>query len=232
MKVLERIKGKLIVSCQALPHEPLHGSHIMRKMALAAKEGGAAAIRANGIEDIIAIKEETNLPVIGLVKMHYPNSDVYITPTIDEVNELIKSGCEIIAMDATNRNHPNGSSLKDKVDLVHQAGLLAMADISTEEEAIKAEKLGFDMVSTTLSGYTPYSKKQEAPDIELVKTLVNKLSIPVIAEGRITTIEDFKAVKATNPYAIVVGTAITRPQIITKWFADAYKKWHLQSCLL
>ncbi|MGI6782270.1 MAG: N-acetylmannosamine-6-phosphate 2-epimerase [Acholeplasmataceae bacterium] len=224
MKVLELIKGKLIVSCQALEHEPLHGSHTMRKMALAAKEGGAAAIRANGIEDIVAIKEETNLPVIGLIKKGYPNCDVYITPTINEINELIKSGCEIIALDATNRCHPDGSSLKERIDLIHKAGLIAMADISTVEEAIKAEKLGFDIVSTTLSGYTPYSKQQEAPDIELVETLVNELSIPVIAEGRITTIEDFEAVKAKNPFAIVVGSAITRPQLITKRFVDAYKK--------
>ncbi len=224
MNILELIKGNLIVSCQALEDEPLYGPHIMRKMALAAKEGGASAIRANGVEDIIAIKEETNLPVIGLIKRDYPDCDVYITPTVKEINELIKSGCEIIAMDATNRCHPDGLSLKKKVDLIHKAGLLAMADISTEEEAIKAEKLGFDLVSTTLSGYTPYSKQQEKPDVELVEILVKKLSIPVIAEGRITTIEDFKTIKAKKPHAIVVGSAITRPQLITKRFVDAYKK--------
>lgn len=223
-KILKQLKGKLIVSCQALEGEPLYGSHIMRKMALAAKEGGASAIRANGFEDIVAIKEETNLPVIGLIKKDYPNCEVYITPTTREIEELIKSGCEIIAMDATNRCHPDGVSLKEKVDLIHKAGLLAMADISTEDEAIKAEKLGFDIVSTTLSGYTPYSKQQEKPDIELVRKLVGKLSIPVIAEGKITTIEEFEAVKAEKPHAIVVGSAITRPQLITKRFVDAYKK--------
>ncbi len=221
MNILKQLKGKLIVSCQALKGEPLYGPHIMRKMALAAKEGGASAIRANGVEDIIAIKEETNLPIIGLIKRDYPNCDVYITPTVKEIKELINSGCEIIAMDATDRCHPDGVSLKEKVDLIHKAGLLAMADISTEKEAIEAEKVGFDLVSTTLSGYTPYSKQQEKPDVELVGTLVKKLSIPVIAEGRITTIEDFKAVKAKKPHAIVVGTAITRPQAITKRFVDA-----------
>jgi N-acylglucosamine-6-phosphate 2-epimerase len=221
MNIIKQLKGKLIVSCQALEGEPLYGSHIMRKMALAAKEGGASAIRANGVEDIKAIKEETNLPIIGLIKRDYPNCDVYITPTVKEIKELIGSGCEIIAMDATDRCHPDGVSLKGKVDLIHEAGLLAMADISTENEAIEAEKIGFDLVSTTLSGYTPYSKQQEKPDVELVGTLVKKLSIPVIAEGRITTIEDFKAVKAKKPHAIVVGTAITRPQTITKRFVDA-----------
>lgn len=224
MNILKQIKGKLIVSCQALEGEPLYGSDIMRKMALAAKEGGASAIRANGVEDIIAIKEETNLPVIGLIKRDYPNCDVYITPTVKEIKELITSGCEIIAMDATNRCHPDGVSLKEKVNLIHKAGLLAMGDISTEAEAIKAQKVGFDLVSTTLSGYTSYSKQQEKPDIELVETLVEKLSIPVIAEGRITTLEEFKAIKAKKPYAIVVGSAITRPQLITKRFVAAYEK--------
>lgn len=222
MTILNQIKGKLIVSCQALEHEPLHGSDIMRKMAKAAKEGGACAIRANGVNDVIAIKEETQLPVIGLIKRDYPNCEVYITPTIKEIDELIHSGCEIIAMDATNRCHPDRVSLKEKVDRIHQANRLAMADISTLEEAIFAQSIGFDIVSTTLSGYTPYSKQQETPDVELVGQCVRNLAIPVIAEGRIFSIEDIKAVKAQNPFAIVVGSAITRPQIITKRFADAY----------
>lgn len=222
MTILNQIKGKLIVSCQALEHEPLHGSDIMRKMAKAAKEGGAVAIRANGVNDVIAIKEETQLPVIGLIKRDYPNCDVYITPTIKEIDELIGSGCEIIAMDATNRCHPDKTSLKEKVDRIHQGNRLAMADISTLEEAIHAQSIGFDIVSTTLSGYTPYSPQQEAPDFELVGQCVKTLSIPVIAEGRIFSIEDIKAVKAQNPFSIVVGSAITRPQVITKRFADAY----------
>lgn len=222
MTILNQLKGKLIVSCQALEHEPLHGSDIMRKMAKAAKEGGACAIRANGVNDVIAIKEETQLPVIGLIKRDYPNCEVYITPTIKEIDELIQSGCEIIAMDATNRCHPDRVSLKEKVDRIHQANRLAMADISTLEEAIFAQSIGFDIVSTTLSGYTPYSKQQETPDVELVGQCVRNLAIPVIAEGRIFSIEDIKAVKAQNPFAIVVGSAITRPQIITKRFADAY----------
>ncbi|WP_025724532.1 putative N-acetylmannosamine-6-phosphate 2-epimerase [Acholeplasma granularum] len=220
--MLELIKGKLIVSCQALENEPLHGPEIMRKMAKAAKEGGAVAIRANGINDIIAIKEETNLPIIGLVKRDYPGCDVYITPTIKEINELIKSGCEIIAMDATNRCHADNVSLKSKVDLIHEAGLLAMADISTYEEAIFAEQIGFDMISTTLSGYTPYSRQLVGPDIELVRDLVRDLNIPVIAEGRISTVEEIIEIKKYNPHAIVIGSAITRPQAITKRFVDAY----------
>jgi N-acylglucosamine-6-phosphate 2-epimerase len=222
MSILNQIKGRLIVSCQALENEPLHGAEIMRKMAKAAKEGGAVAIRANGVNDVIAIKDETQLPVIGLIKRDYPNCDVYITPTIREIDELIHSGCEIIAMDATNRCHPDRVTLKEKVERIHQANRLAMADISTLEEAIQAQSLGFDIVSTTLSGYTPYSPQQEAPDFQLIGECVKNLSIPVIAEGRIFSVEDIKAVKAQKPFAIVVGSAITRPQIITKRFNDAY----------
>ncbi len=224
MNILEIIKGKLIVSCQALADEPLHGAHIMRKMAKAAKEGGAVAIRANGVDDIIAIKEETNLPVIGLVKRDYKECEVYITPTTKEIKELISSGCEVIAMDATNRCHPDNVSLKEKLDLIHEANLLAMADISTYEEALFAQSLGFDMVSTTLSGYTPYSRQEEGPDVELVSKLVKELKIPVIAEGKINCIEDIKKIKEQNPFSIVVGSAITRPQLITKRYVDAYLK--------
>lgn len=222
MNVLEKIKGKLIVSCQALENEPLHGPHIMRKVAKAVKEGGAVAIRANGYDDIVAIKEETGLPIIGLVKRNYKNCDAYITPTVKEINELIASGCEIIAMDATNRCHPDNVSLVNKVKMIHDAGLVAMADISTYEEALYAESVGFDVVSTTLSGYTPYSEQLIGPDIKLVEKLVKDLKIPVIAEGRITTVEELKQIKALNPFSIVIGSAITRPQTITQKFIEAY----------
>ena len=224
MNILDKIKGRLIVSCQALENEPLYGSHIMRKMAKAAKEGGAVAIRANGYNDIVAIKEETGLPVIGLIKKDYDNCDVYITPTIHEIDELISAGCEIIAMDATNRCHPDNVSLEDKVKRIHKAGLLAMADISTYEEALYAESIGFNLISTTLSGYTPYSPQLEGPDIDLVKRLVNDLQIPIIAEGRITTLEELKEIKLLNPFSIVIGSAITRPHLITKKFTEIYTK--------
>ena len=222
MDILEQIRGKLIVSCQALEHEPLFGSAIMKKMAKAAQEGGAGAIRANGVSDIIAIKEETKLPVIGLIKRFYEGCDVYITPTLKEIEELISTGCEIIAIDATDRCHPDNVSLASKVKRIHEAGILAMADISTYEEAVNAKSIGFDLISTTLSGYTPYSRQEESPDVELVGRLVRDLDIPIIAEGRISTTEDIIAIRKEQPYAIVVGSAITRPQLITRKFYDAY----------
>lgn len=223
-QILDQIKGKLIVSCQALEHEALHGSHIMRKMAKAAQLGGAVAIRSNSVSDILAIKEETGLPVIGLIKRDYPNSDVYITPTVKEIEELLTTKCEIIAMDATLRQHPDNVSLADKVKLIQSHGVLTMADISTYEEAIAAQEAGFDMISTTLSGYTPYSPKLEGPDIELVKRLTKDLTIPIIAEGRISSIEDVLKIKEANPFSMVVGGAITRPDQITRRFVAAFNE--------
>ena len=158
MNMLEQIKGGLVVSCQALPDEPLHSSFIMGRMALAAKQGGAVGIRAQSKEDIIEIKKVVDLPVIGIVKRSYPDSDIYITATKKELDELFETGCEMIAMDATLRDRPNGEKLEDLVNYVHEHGVLAMADCSTYEECVNAENIGFDCVSTTLCGYTPYSK--------------------------------------------------------------------------
>jgi N-acylglucosamine-6-phosphate 2-epimerase len=220
--MLEKIKGKLVVSCQALEGEPLHDPNIMAKMALAAKLGGASAIRSNSVEDIIAIKKEVDLPVIGLYKKTYVESDVHITPSQDEVMALIKSGCEMIALDATMRKRPNGETLESLVELIHQHHKLAMADISTLNEGINAEKIGFDCVSTTLSGYTPYSPQLAGPDFQLIKKCVKTLHIPVIAEGRISEGKHLKRILSFKPFAVVIGSAITRPQLITEKFVRIF----------
>lgn len=219
--MLDIVKGKLIVSCQALEDEPLHSPFIMGRMARAAKEGGAVAIRAQGVEDIIEIKKVTSLPVIGIIKRNYEDSEIYITATKKEVDELLTTGCEMIALDATDRKRPNGENLKDLIDYIKSHGVLVMADISTYEEAIKAKDLGVSCVSTTLSGYTPYTKNIEGPDFDLMKRLVNDLHIPVIAEGKVNTPEDLKKVFEIGVHSSVVGSAITRPQLITEKFVKA-----------
>jgi len=218
--MLNQIKGKLIVSCQALPEEPLHSSFIMGRMALAAKQGGASGIRAQGVEDILEIMKVVDLPVIGIIKRNYDDSSIYITPTKKEVNELLQTQCQMIAIDATNRKRPNDETIQDLLDLIHQGGRLAMADISTYEEAVNAEKLGFDVISTTLCGYTSYSTNYEGPNLELIGQLVQDLHIPVIAEGKINNPEDLKAVLNAGAFSAVVGGAITRPQLITKKFVS------------
>lgn len=221
--MLDGLKGNLIVSCQALEDEPLHSSFIMGRMAIAAKEGGAVAIRAQGVSDINEIKKVAKLPIIGIIKRVYNDSEIYITPTIKEVDELLETECEMIALDATKRKRPNNENIQDLVDAIHEKGKTAMADVSTLEEGIEAEKIGFDCISTTLSGYTSYSKQSNNVDFELLEELVKTVKIPVICEGKINTPKELKKAFELGAYSAVVGGAITRPQQITKRFTDVLK---------
>lgn len=213
----------LIVSCQALPDEPLHSSFIMSKMALAAYEGGAVGIRANSKEDIIAIKQEINIPVIGIVKRDYDYSDVFITATSKEIDELIESQCEVIALDATKQSRPK-ESLQSLVSYVREKAphIEIMADISTLDEAINADKLGFDYIGTTLHGYTSYTKGHilYENNFQFLKDVLTHVDAKVIAEGNVVTPEMFKTVTDLGVHCTVVGGAITRPKDITKRFID------------
>lgn len=218
----------MIVSCQALNDEPLHSSFIMSKMALAAKVGGAKGIRANGVQDIHEIKKEVNLPIIGIIKKDYEGTDIYITPTMSEVDSLIEEGVDIIAMDATSQLRLNNRTIDDffrevKSKYPHQ---LFMADCSTVEEAIHADELGFDFIGTTLVGYTPQSKtdKIEANDFEIIRKIIASVKHPVIGEGNIDTPLKVKRALELGCYSVVVGSIITRPQVITKRFVDQISK--------
>lgn len=218
---LKSLKGSLIVSCQALDEEPLHSSYIMSKMALAARQGGAKGIRANTVADIGAIKQEVDLPIIGIIKKDFDDSGVYITPTMEEVDALVEEGMEIVALDATKLRRPDGSHFADFFAKVRgkYPEQLFMADVSTVEEGIEAEKAGVDIVATTLVGYTEHSDG-DIP-LETLQKMMEVISVPVIAEGNMDTPE--KAAKALElgAYAVVVGSAITRPQLITEKFAKA-----------
>ena len=222
---IRALKGKLIVSCQALPQEPLHSSFIMGRMARAAKEGGAAGIRANTKEDIKEIQEVTGLPVIGFVKRDYPDSAVYITPTMKEIEELMEVKPEIIAIDATGALRPGNVTLADFFHQIKEKypEQKLMADCSTIEEAFFADELGFDFIGTTMVGYTPQSRgmKIEANDFEILRTILKKVKHPVIAEGNVNSPEKAKRVIELGSYAVVVGSSITRPQLITKGYAEA-----------
>ena len=222
---VESLKGKLIVSCQALPHEPLHSSFIMGRMALAAKEGGAYGIRANTKEDIAEIQARVDLPVIGIVKRDYEDSKVYITPTMREINELMEVKPDIIALDATHSLRPGGRTLDEFYREIRKSypEQLLMADCSTVEEALHADQLGFDFIGTTLVGYTDQSRdlKIESNDFEIIRQIVEKVKHRVIAEGNINTPEKAKRVIELGAFSVVVGSIITRPQLITKSFAEA-----------
>jgi len=219
---LAGLKGGLIVSCQALPDEPLHGAQIMAAMAKAAAQGGAVAIRANGPTDIAAIHAAVSLPLIGLYKENIPGYPVYITPTIAHASAVAGAGANIVALDATFRPRPDGL---DAAAILQQAksvtGCLVLADIATYEEGLAAWRAGADVVSTTLSGYTTGSQNLSGPDFDLLERLACDLPIPVIAEGRISTPEQAARALDLGAWAVVVGAAITRPQVITRRFIDA-----------
>ncbi|WP_130858943.1 N-acetylmannosamine-6-phosphate 2-epimerase [Gracilibacillus phocaeensis] len=221
---LDTIHQNLIVSCQALEYEPLHGSNMMAKMAQAAKEGGAKAIRCNTPADAHAIKDQTGLPLISIVKCEYSDSEVFITPTVKEIQELLPVNPEVIALDATNRPRPSQESLKDLVDYIHDhSSALVMGDIATERDAEYAATCNVDILSSTLSGYTEETAHKTGPDFNLVKQLVTVYDIPVIAEGKIHTPEQAQKMLALGAWSVVVGGAITRPQLITKTFVSALK---------
>jgi N-acylglucosamine-6-phosphate 2-epimerase len=221
--LISNLKHGLIVSCQALEDEPLFGSELMLSMSLAAQEGGAAGIRANTPQDIAAIKRKCTLPVIGLYKKNYTGSNVYITPTLQEVQEILDAGADIVAFDATRLARPEGVLLEEFVASIRERypAAVLLADISTFEEGVAAMDLGVDLVSTTMSGYTPHSLQQEQADIALVARLSVLSRTPVLAEGRIWTPEECVACFESGAHAVVVGTAITRPQEITRRFVKS-----------
>lgn len=229
-EILERIKGQLIVSCQALPSEPLYVEEksIMYLMARAAKQAGSPCIRTSSIRDVLAIKEETDLPVIGIIKIVYDGYDSYITPTMKEVDELYAVDADIIALDCTMRRRGDGSTINEFIAQIKEKypDVVLMADISTYEEGVNAWKCGVDFVGTTLSGYTDYSPKVDGPDVELVKKLSETIDIPVIAEGKVHYPDEAVQMLEAGAYAVVVGGAITRPLEIATRFINRVKEYH------
>jgi N-acylglucosamine-6-phosphate 2-epimerase len=211
----------LIVSCQALPEEPLYGSSIMAAMAHAAEMGGAVAIRANTPQDISAIRKSVSLPIIGLYKIVTPGYEPFITPTLQSAVDVSQAGAEIIALDATLRPHPNDYSTDRLIREIKQAtGKPILADIDSIKSGLAAIASGADALSTTLSGYTQTSPQISGPDYDLLSKLVQDSSVPVFAEGRISTPEQAVLALKHGAFAVIVGGAITRPQQITARFAD------------
>lgn len=224
MDMLAKLKKGLIVSCQARPGSPLRLPEVMAAMAKAAEVGGAAGIRANGPADISAIRAVTGLPIIGILKKEYPDSEVYITPTLEDARIVAAAGADILAMDCTDRPRPDGLSVAQAIRLYQrELRLPVMADTSTLQEGLQAAEAGADLVATTLSGYTPYSRQLATPDFELVAGLAERLSLPVIAEGRIASPEAARRALETGAYAVVVGTAITAVDWVTQQYARALK---------
>lgn len=224
MELLDSLRGQLIASCQALPDEPLHGSHIMAAMARAVAIGGAGGIRANSPVDITAIKAAVDLPIIGLYKGAVAGFDLHITPTLAHARAIAEAGADMIAVDATARPHPDGADGAGFVALLkRELGVPLLADISTLEEGVAAVAAGADAVGTTLAGYTPYSRQLTTWDEQLLRDLVAMLVVPVIAEGRIWTPAEARQALDLGAHAVVVGSAITRPRLITERFVRAMR---------
>lgn len=222
-EILQQLRGGLIVSCQALPEEPLHSPYIMGRMAYAAMQGGAVGIRANTPEDVHEIRSNVSLPILALYKKDYPDSEIYITPTEREVELLLVEQPEVIALDATNRLRPGGVTLDEFFPRLRRRfpEQLFMADCATFAEGVHAAELGFDLISTTLCGYTSDTRGTTLPNLDLVKRLAQTVSIPVIAEGGIWEVEDLTVALKQGAFAAVIGTAITRPREITRRYVQA-----------
>lgn len=225
-EILAAIQGKLIVSVQPNSEhpelDPMNDGCVMSALAQSVLMGGAAAIRANGVRDLTAIRAVTQVPLIGLYKLDIDGFEVRITPTIECAKAIAATGIDIIAVDSTNRPRPGGLSAPEFIQLVkHETGLPLMADISTFEEGLSAADAGADFVGTTLSGYTKYSPKINGPDFELVERLVGVINVPVIAEGRIHTPQEAIKLLRLGAFAVTVGSAITRPRSITSRFCSA-----------
>jgi N-acylglucosamine-6-phosphate 2-epimerase len=222
---LDRLRGGLVVSCQAREDNPLHGPRFMAVMASAAIAGGAVGIRADGVADVTAIRDAIGpqVPIMGIFKVKQLDGSLFITPTAEAALAILEAGARLVALDGTTRPRPGGEQLADVVSAIHAAGGAALADVGTIEDALYAVSCGVDAVGTTLSGYTPDSPKSEGPDFVLLQRLAHDCPVPVFAEGRIWTREEARKAIELGADFVVVGTAITNPTAITARFVAALR---------
>lgn len=225
-ELLKQLKGGMIVSCQAEGDDPFNANpEYMALFAKAAEMGGAIGIRTQGIEKLKAIKRATKLPVIGLLKSQFPDGTVCITGSFNEVEQLIAAGSDIVAIDGTFRKREGLSGPEFIKEVKKRYGCIVLADIATYAEAKACEESGADCVSTTLNGYTPDTLQfHDGPNYDVLRECVKRLAVPVFAEGRYNTPEEAGKAMEMSAYAVISGTAITRPRVITQWFVNEIKK--------
>lgn len=218
----ERIKGRLVVSCQAYPGDPLEDTETIRRIARAAAVGGAAGLRLNSPEHIAAVRQDTDLPIIGIRKKYDSDGNLRITPDFASAAELAQAGASIIALDCTGRPWSGGDPWRQCVQRIHsELNLPVMADIATLDEALAAASAGADMIGSTLNGYTEETRRCNGFDWELLARLVRETGRPVIAEGHISTPAEARRAIRAGAWSVVVGSAITRPGVITEVFVKA-----------
>lgn len=219
---LEAIRGGIVVSCQAGSESPLNSPGILAALAQSAEMGGACGFRVDHPENVSAVRAVSNLPILGINKIHVPGYDVFITPTFESARAVVGAGADMVALDGTGRPRPNDEDLSEIIRRLHaECDVPVMADISTVEEGLDAAALGADMIATTLAGYTPYSPRRETPAFDVLEGLVTGTDVPVVVEGRVWTVEDVRTCFELGAYALVIGSAITVPQFITRRFVSA-----------
>ena len=225
-KVLDALRGGLVVSCQAYPGEPMLDPNTMAQVAQAVVAGGAVGVRGKGLDDLRAMRPVVDVPIIGLVKVG--DTGVYITPPLADCLEVAATGCEVVALDGTRRPRPDGLTLAETIVglRAEYPEVLVMADCGSVDDAEAALAAGADILGTTLAGYTGERDKTDGPDWEVVDGMVALAAAsgtPVLVEGRVhTTAQAAEAVRR-GAWAVVVGTAITHPTSITRWFAEAVR---------
>ncbi len=224
-EIFKSLKNGLIVSCQAEDDSPFNSPEAVVMFAKAAVQGGAAAIRSEGVEKTKMILNQVHVPVIGLLKSKFEDGYVRITGSFKEVEKLFEIGCHIIAIDGTFRKREGLRGPEFISEVKSRFNTIVMADVSTYAEGLACADYGADCISTTLSGYTPDTKyyPMDKPDYDIVEKLVRDVKIPVIAEGRINRPEFASGMIARGAWCVVVGTAITRPKSITSWYVEAIK---------
>jgi N-acylglucosamine-6-phosphate 2-epimerase len=223
-ELIDRIRGGVIVSCQAPPESPLAKPEIIAAIAQTAENNGAVGVRIDTPSHIAAVSRATGIPIFGIHKVMTEAFEVYITPTFESACSIAEAGCDVIAIDATLRPRPGGEQLKRIHELIKsQLRKLTMADVSTIDEGIMAgEEIGFDFVSTTLSGYTAVSNGNSiTPDFALIESLARRISAPIIAEGRLRSPSDVRRAFDCGASAVVVGKAITGIDLLVREFVDA-----------
>jgi putative N-acetylmannosamine-6-phosphate epimerase len=221
---IDRLRGRLIVSCQAPADSPLHRPEIIAALAQCAERGGAGGVRVDGPEDIAVVRQIAGVPIIGIYKVEGA-APIYITPTFERAQLIARAGADIVAVQATRERGNTDTPLGQLIARIHaECGLPVMADVSTTDEGLAAAEAGADLVATTMAGYTPHSRATDGQDLDLVRELAKRCPVPVVAEGRMQTPEDAAAALRAGAWAVVVGRAITDPQTITRRFAEALQR--------
>lgn len=216
------IQGGLVVSCQSPKDSPLHHPDMIAAIAHAAVLRGAVGVRIDTPDHVKAVRKLVQVPIIGLWKQEFDNSEVYITPNPDHALAIAHAGADIIAIDATARPRPDGGSMVDLIRYIHEdLGKPVMADIDTLENAIAAAEAGADIVGTTLYGYTAETRSQTPPGFDLLPSMVEKLTVPTICEGGIHSPAMAKQALELGAYSVVVGTAITGIDLLVERYVAA-----------